>query len=177
MPLGKGATMVKVSNGLILITLIFVTAGSVTGEQLAKEGTEFLTAMYSGTVNVIPQDKDHFVVTYQNKGVLVSDTGKVPFHNMSTYGVGMIYFENGVGRLRGYFTLTDPDGDKVLLEIWEDNTKAAPGVNRGYGKYVHGTGKFAGIEGNMVYERWYVRPASKDTYQEISKSKSNWKLP
>ena len=67
--------------------------------------------MYSGTVNVIPQDKDHFVVTYQDKGVLVSDNWKGPFHNMSLYSVGIIYFENGVGRLRGYFTLTDPVGD------------------------------------------------------------------
>ena len=162
---------------LIITVLTFVTAGPVTGEQMAKAGTELLTAMYSGTSSVMAQDEDHFVVTYQNKGALVSDTWKGPFHNMSLYSVGMIYFENGVGKLKGFITLTDPDGDKVLLEIWEDKTKAAPSVNRGNGKCIHGTGKFSGIKGNMEYERWYVQPATEDTYQEISKSKINWKLP
>ena len=169
--------MRKVSVGTVFTILILVIAGSAAGEQEAKDRAEFLTAMYSGTVNVISQDKDHFVVTYQNKGALVSDNWKGPFHNMSIYGVGMIYYENGVGKLKGFITLTDPDGDKVLLEIWEDKTKVAPSMNRGNGKCIHGTGKFSRIKGNMEYERWYVQPATEDTYQEISKSKINWKLP
>jgi len=77
----------------------------------------------------------------------------------------------------GYITLTDPDGDKVLIELKEDNTKPPPAVNSGTGKYLCGTGKFAGIEGTTEYKRWYVRPATKDTFQAIAKSKGTWKIP
>ena len=60
-------------------------------------------------------------------------------------------------------SLAHPEGDKVLIEIREDNTKSAPAVNSGKGKFIYGTGKFTGIEGTMEYKRWYVRPATKDT--------------
>ena len=72
---------------------------------------------------------------------MVSDTGEGPFNNMSIYNVGTLYFENGVGKLLGYITCTGPEGDKVLIEIREDNTKSAPAVNSGKGKFIYGTGK------------------------------------
>jgi hypothetical protein len=169
--------MRKIIVASLLAIVLSVAFGAVANAEMAKEGTGSSTSMYSGTFKIIPLDKDHYVITYQNKGVSVSDTGKGPFHNMSLYNVGTIYFEKGVGRVLGYITLTDPDGDKVLIEIKEDNTKPAPAMNSGTGKYLCGTGKFAGIEGTMEYKRWYVRPATKDTYQAIAKTKSSWKIP
>jgi hypothetical protein len=82
-----------------------------------------------------------------------------------------------VGRTPGYITLTDPDGDKVLIEIREDNAKPLHAVHSGTGKYLCGTGKFAGIEGTTEYKRWYVRPATEDTFQAIAKVRSTWKIP
>lgn len=169
--------MKKIIIALIFTLVFSVALGPVAIAEMAKEGTGSSTAMYSGTFKIVPLDENHYVVTYQNKGVSVSDTGEGPFHNMSLYNVGVIYFENGVGRVLGYITLTDPDGDKVLVEIREDNTKPAPAVNSGTGKYIYGTGKFTGIEGTMEYKRWYVRPATKDTYQAIAKTKGSWKIP
>ena len=169
--------MKKMILALAISFIVSAVFTPVIYAEMAKEGTGSATSMYSGTVKVIPLDKDHIVITYQNKGVSVSDTGKGPFHNMSLYNVGVLYFEKGVGKLLGYMTLTDPEGDKVLIEIREDNTKMPPAVNSGTGKFIYGTGKFAGIEGTMEYKRWYVRPATKDTYQAIAKSKSSWKIP
>lgn len=161
----------------VLTFVLLGTFGLVANAQMAKEGTGSTTTMYSGTPKHIPIDKDHFVIIYQTEGVTVSDTGKGPFHNMSHRNVGIIYFEKGVGKLLGYIILTDLDGDKVLIEIREDKTQLPPAVNSGTGKYIHGTGKFSGIEGTMEYKRRYLRPATKETFQAISKAKGRWKLP
>ena len=161
----------------ILALFVLVAFVPLSTAEMPKEGTGSTTSIYSGTLMAVPLDENHLVITYQNKGAMVSDTGEGPFNNMSIYNVGTLYFENGVGRLLGYITCTDPEGDKVLIEIREDNTKFAPAVNSGKGKFIYGTGKFTGIEGTMEYKRWYVRPATKDTYQAIAKSKSSWKIP
>ena len=147
--------------------------------EMPKEGTGSTTTIYSGTFTAVPADKEHYVVHYSNKGVMVSDDKNSPFNNMSVYNVGTMYFENGVGRLLGYMTCTDPEGDKVVIEIKETNSKPAPapGGNSGTGKFIYGTGKFAGIEGTSEYKRWYVYPATQDSYQAIGKSKASWKIP
>lgn len=162
---------------LTLFILVSFTQPSIA--EMPKEGTGSATMMYSGTFKMFSPDENHQIVTYENTGVLVSDNGKGPFNNMSTHNVGTIYFENGVGKLLGYVTCTDPDGDKVVIEIKETNAKPAPAPdgNSGTGKYLYGTGKFAGITGTTQYKRWYFYPAIKDTYQAISKSKSSWKIP
>ena len=145
--------------------------------EMDKEGTGSSTTIYSGTMKIVPLDENHFVISYQNTGAMLSDTGKGPFNNMSIHNVGTLYFENGVGKLLGYMTCTDPEGDKVLVELRENNAKPAPAMNSGTGKFIYGTGKFTGIEGTTEYKRWYVRPATKDTFQAIGKSKSSWKIP
>jgi hypothetical protein len=166
--------MIVISIIAFMFTLVFVP---ISNAQMPKEVTGTTTSMYSGTANHIPIDENHIVITYENKGVMVSDTGEGPFNNMSLYNVGTIYFENGVGKTHGYITLTDPEGDKVLIGITEDSTKLPPAVNGGTGKYIAGTGKFKGIKGTMEYKRWYVRPATKDTYQAMAKGKGTYKLP
>jgi len=169
--------MRKIALVSILALFTLVSFVPFSTAEMAKEGTGSSTTIYSGTVKMVPIDENHFVITYQNTGAMLSDTGDGPFHNMSILNVGTLYFENGVGKLIGYITCTDPDGDKVLVEIKENNAKLAPAMNIGTGKYIHGTGKFTGIEGTMEYKRWYVRPAAKDTYQAVAKSKSSWKIP
>jgi hypothetical protein len=161
----------------VLCILVAFTQPSVA--EMPKEGSGASTTIYSGTFTAVPADKEHYVVHYTNKGVIVTDDKNSPFNNMSSYNVGTMYFENGVGRLIGYMTCTDPEGDKIVIELKETNSKPAPapGGNSGTGKYVYGTGKFAGIEGTIEYKRWYVYPATKDTYQAISKSTSTWKIP
>ena len=169
--------MKRIIMASIFVLVPLVALVPVANAEMAKEGTFSFTCMYSGTGIFIPLDKEHLVISYQNKGALVSDTGKGPFHNMSYFNVGVIYLEKGVGKVLGYITLTDPEGDKVLFEIREEKTQMPPAMNSGTGKCLHGTGKFTGIEGTMEYMRWYVRPATKDSSQSIAKVKGNWKLP
>ena len=169
--------MRKIALVSILALFALVAFVPFSTAEMAKEGTGSTTTIYSGTIKMVPLDENHFVITYQNTGAMLSDTGEGPFNNMSIHNVGTLYFENGVGKLMGYITCTDPEGDKVLVEVRENNAKLAPAMNSGTGKYIYGTGKFAGIEGTMEYKRWYVRPATKDTFQAVAKSKSSWKIP
>ena len=167
------------TSALIVALFTLVAVAHPATAEMPKEGTGTATTIYSGTFTAVPADEGHYIVHYTNKGVIVSDDKNSPFNNMSSYNVGTMYFENGVGRLTGYMTCTDPEGDKVVIELKETNSKPAPapGGNSGTGKYIYGTGKFAGIEGTIEYKRWYVYPASKDTYQAVSKSTATWKIP
>ena len=168
----------RIFVAIIALCILFAFTQPSIAEML-KEGSGSSTTFYSGTFTAVPADKEHYIVHYTNKGVIVTDDKKSPFNNMSSYNVGTMYFENGVGRLIGYMTCTDPEGDKVVIELKETDAKPAPapGGNSGTGKYIYGTGKFAGIEGTIEYKRWYVYPATNDTYQAISKSTSTWKIP
>ena len=154
--------------------------GAATGQtawaEMPNSGQSAYTNVYSAELKTIPLTKDRAIMTYEGLGVLISDSGKGPFHNMSTHSVGIVYMEKGVSRLVGYMIATDPDGDRVFVETREGDVSMKPGPKQGRGKYIGGTGKFEGITGTLQYQRWYVRPAVKGTAQGISKTKATWSL-
>ena len=158
----------------LVFTLVFV---QISNAEMAKEGTGSSTNIYITTITVAPLDKERYAVTYEGLGVNISDTGEGPFHNMSTHNVGVIYFDKGGGKLLGYMTMTAPDGDKVLMELKEDKTLPPPNLNKGIGKFIGGTGKFAGIEGTVEYKRYYTRPSKEGVAHGVSHSKATWKIP
>jgi hypothetical protein len=145
--------------------------------QIPKEGTFSGTNTYSGTFKVFPIDKERFIMYYENTGVRVDDTGGGPFHKVATHNVGIQYFEKGVGRLRGYYSMIDKDGDKVVYELTETESKLGLNPVNGTARIIGGTGKFTGIQGDMDYTRQNVRPVADGTFQAISTGKGNWKLP
>jgi hypothetical protein len=165
----------KIFASILMIAFILVFALAATGE-MPKEGTLAGTVTYAGTHKIIPLDKENFVLTYENFGVRVSDTKEGPFHGMSTHNIGIMYFENGVGRLRGYIFNIDKDGDQVVMELTEDATELGPKPISGTAKIIGGTGKFKGIQGSMEYTRVSMRPAAEGTHQAISKGTGTWKI-
>ena len=161
---------------LILTLFLLVTAGNVFCEEMAKEGTLSGTVTYAGPYKIIPLDKENFVITYENFGVRVSDSKKGPFHGMSTHNIGVMYFENGVGRTRGYIFNIDKDGDKVIIELTEEGVPLGPNPVSGKGKIVGGTGKFKGIQGSIEYTRRSMRPAAQGTPQATRRATGTWKI-
>ena len=160
-----------------ILSFVFLFAfGMVAYCEMAKEGSFSGTNTYAGSHKIIPLDKEHFVLTYENFGVRVSDSKEGPFHGVSTHNVGIMYFENGVGRLTGYFFMIDKDGDKAIMELTEEESQLGPKPNSGTAKFIGGTGKFKGIEGTMEYTRRNMRPAAEGTHQAISRSKGTWKI-
>ena len=162
---------------LVLSLVLAISLGWNAIAQMLKEGTIAGTTTYAGTHKIIPIDKERMVVIYENTGVSVADSGDGPFHRVASHNVGIIYFEKGVGRLRGYIAYTDKDGDKVLWELTETESKLGLDPISGTGKIIGGTGKFTGIQGNMEYTRQNVRPVADGTHQAISRGKGSWKLP
>jgi|GEM_PF-303563 len=161
----------------ILALVLLVAFVPISNAEMAKEGTDSGVSIYTVTPTIVSLDKDRYAVEFELLGVYLSDAGKGPFHNMSSQCVGVIYYDKGVGKLLGYMVMTAPDGDKVLVEIKEDKALPPPNPNKGTGKFLGGTGKFAGIEGTLEYSRYYTRPAKKGVAHAVSPSKYHWKIP
>jgi hypothetical protein len=159
--------------GMLFLSVVF---GPVVYAQMPKEGTFSGTNTYAGTQKIMPLDKDRFVMVYDNMGVRMEDSGQGPFNGMSTHNVGVIYFEKGVGKLRGYITNMDKDGDQVLVELTEEASQLGGKPTNGTGKIIGGTGKFTGIEGGYEYTRSTMRPVINGTHQAVSKFKGIWKI-
>ncbi len=159
------------------LSIIFLTGlGLDAIAQMSDEGTFSGTLIYAGTYRTIPIDKERLILTYENTGVRVEDSKTGPFHQVSTHNIGVMYFEKGVGVLRGYLTWVDKDGDKVTWELTETDSKLGPVPTKGTAKAIAGTGKFTGIQGSMEYTRQTLRPIADMTNQAISWSKGNWKI-
>jgi hypothetical protein len=161
---------------IIMVGFFLLAFALAASAQIAKEGTIAGTMTYAGTYRTFPLDKDRIILVYENTGVRLEDSGQGPFHGCSTHNVGVQYFEKGIGRLKGYVTTMDKDGDKVLFEITEDASQPFLKETNGTGKIIGGTGKFTGIQGNMEYTRHGFRPVSEGTTQAISKYRGSWKI-
>ena len=167
--------MKRVIVASILSFVLLFAFGMVAYGEMAKEGSLSGTNTYAGTHKIIPLDKERFVLVYENMGVRVTDSSEGPFHGMSSLNVGVMYIENGVGRLRGYIFNTDKDGHKIITEITEESPWG-PGPKSGTGKFKGGTGKFKGIQGGFEYTRQNVYPAAEGTHQAVSKFKGTYKI-
>ena len=174
----KEVTMKKGFLLLIVISFLVATESNVFCEEIAKEGTLSGKGFASGTYSAYQlEEKGPAFVTWKQKGVNLSASGKGPFHNMSTNCAGINLWNNGVGTIIGYCINMAPDGDRTLYQIKEEDRKPGPGIKTGKWKFINGTGKFAGIEGGGEYTTYQVRPAADGTYQSVSSSKGNYKLP
>jgi len=176
--LEKEVVMKKAFMILILTLFLLVTAGNVFCEELAKEGTGSGSSYASGTWTLFPlKEGVGAFVTWEQKGVMLDDSGEGPFHNMSSNCAGVTLWDRGVGKAIGYCIALAPDGDKTLFEVTEEGNKPGPGLKKGKYKYIGGTGKFAGIQGGGEYTYYNVRPAEEGTYQSVNKAKGSYKLP
>ena len=169
--------MKNVTITLILTFVLSVSVGSVTGEEITKEGTDSSLSIFSGTWNNIPLEENTFILSWEQKGVNLDESGGGPFHNSSGNCAGISIYVSGVGSIKGYCVFIAPDGDKYLAEVTEENSSLEPGLKKGRYKYIGGTGKFAGIEGEGEYTYYNVQPAAEKTYQQVSKAKGSYKLP
>lgn len=159
-----------------IISMMVILPVSTINAQMAKEGKIDGKNTYSGTYKVYPLDKDRFVMTYENTGVRVENSGEGLFHNLATHNVGVQFFERGVGKLKGYMTSVDKDGDKVLMEITEENSQPYPKESNGIAIIIGGTGKYSNIQGKLEYTRRNLRSIMDGTMQAVSTSRGEWKI-
>jgi hypothetical protein len=163
--------MILVPTVALVFSLAFTP---ISNAQMAKEGTVTVTHCYTysllgPSLNLGSPDKE--AVLGELLAVVLSDTGKGPFHNMSSRAIFVLHYDKGERTGLGYGVWTDPDGDKVFDEITLKPQKTT-------GRFIGGTGKFAGIEGTVeVIEEIVLKPSKEGTTPTVNHMKIHWKLP
>ena len=156
---------------------LLATVGNVFCEDIAKEGPLSGHAYVSGMWKGHPLGEGTQFMTWQQKGIMLDDSGEGPFHNMSSNCAGVMLLNKGLVSAFGYCIGFAPNGDNTLYEVTEDNQEPGPGLRKGTWKLIGGTGNFAGIEGGGEYTSYALRPAEDGTYQNVLKTKGKYKLP
>ena len=143
------------------------------GQVLAQTQVTYTGINYGSisTLKGAPLDQEHWVGSQELMGIRVDDSGKGPFHNLATHIVIITFYDKGVGKMRGYETHTDKDGDKVVWEISGVDDPQHPGTMNGTGKILAGTGKFAGMDGTMTFVVQGMKGFPEGTFRTICKEK------
>jgi hypothetical protein len=157
----------------ILALAALVAFAPVSNAEMAKEGTASGTMIFSGTFKALPMGQERLQMAFEVLGAYV---GEGPLNHSSFRCVG------GMHAVKGEFLdetgsciFTNPDGDQA----WS-TYKCAGQVGRsarGTFKWVGGTGKLTGMQGEGKFERYNVRPAAEGTIQGYAQTKGSWKLP
>ncbi|HXX36305.1 MAG TPA: hypothetical protein VEM15_17685 [Thermodesulfobacteriota bacterium] len=167
--------MKKAITALVLTTVILVVFGMEARAQIPKEGTSSQTWPYSGTFKVLAMGQECLEMTWEVLGVVISDTSEDIFHNASFRCIGASYAVKGEFNNSGFCVATRPDGDQIF---WTLKATGKMGVgSKGTSTFVGGTGKLTGIQGGGEYTEFFVRPAAEGTFQGVTRSKGQYKLP
>ncbi len=156
----------------VVTVLCLVLALGVGGQVFAQTQMVSTGVNYASiTWKFMPIDKDHLVGIGEQSGVRVDDSGKGPFNNLATHIAMIMYLDKGVARYHGYETHMDKDGDSLVWEIWD----FPAGTNKGKGKLIGATGKFAGMEGTVDF---VLQPTPKGFPPDSSRTicKEVWNL-
>lgn len=108
----------------------------------------------------VPDLKGHAVGVLERRGLAIYENGEIAaYHTRATFdstkgkggsfwGYSDYKFEDGSTNISKYQgTMTVVDGKKLL---------------KGTGKYIHGTGRFEGIKGDLSFSGRYITPYTKD---------------
>jgi len=167
--------MKKALMMLIFTLFLLATAGTVFGEEMAKEGSNTGKNYLSGTSNVLAMGQERFQMNYKGGGVNIDDTGKGFSHLAAVYVMGTLHAVKGEFEETGFMVLTTTDGDKIYGTYKGSGTLGKP-VN-GTWTWVGGNGKYAGIEGTGEFTRYPLQEAAEGVWTSMSLWKGNYKLP
>ena len=169
--------MIKTSMAFIFALLLLITAGSVTGAEMAKEGNGDYRSGKTGTFVVLPMEKERLQMNFEETGVVVSAPENSPLHNASFRTIGSLHAIKGKWKGSAFIEWTRPNGDKVYATS-EGEGVLGGGPSKSVVKFVGGTGTCTGIEGTMESGNTPgIKPAKKGVYNGISVGKFNWKIP
>lgn len=151
----------------ILISVLSVILAIAWGGQVLaqdnKETTYSGTIYWGGASKRFQLDQKHTVMQSEYMGVWVDDSGRGPFHGVSTHMVSIAYADKDGMKYRGYVTFTDKDGDKVVWEIMDSPSR--PGT--GTGRIIGATGKFTGMQGTVESTFQFLKPFPEGTIRII----------
>jgi hypothetical protein len=97
----------------IFALLVLITAGTVVGVEMAKEGSGDYRSGTSSTFVVLPMEKERLQMNFEAIGVVVSAPENSPLHNASFRNIGTLHAIKGKWKGSGFVEWTRPNGDKV----------------------------------------------------------------
>jgi hypothetical protein len=154
-----------------LPTLISALVMSISVAQ-AQQSVEWTQCFY-GTSAISVATDELTVLTFESKGITMSNLEGKLFNNMSSHCMGAMKVVAGQRTQITYSKYMDSDGDFVVLE-----TIAVPGQKEDAWKFLYGTGKWKGIKGSG---KWAViargKPMAPGTFHNCYKATGTFELP
>jgi hypothetical protein len=144
---------------------------------LPKEGTYSVTFSAFGTFKSTSVGKDVVLFSFDESGPIV---GNGLLDHMTWHSWGLFNITNGIALTPiAYWVLTDPNGDQLAGifsgDKWPKDAKSFTGS----ATWITGTGKYAGISGNVKVECHgpEFRTAAEGTYVQYCTVRGGYKLP
>ena len=167
--------MIRKSMTIMFALMFLLTAGTVVGAEMAKEGSAPGVTYFTSTSQVLAQGKENFVANYDARGVSGGDDDTSPFYGTSGQCVGTFRGIKGEFKELGLCTYTRPNGDKIFMSYEAAGKLGAP--VKGTSTLVGGTGECDGITGNGEFTRTSIKGPAEGIGASISKSTLSWRIP
>ncbi len=159
----------------ILTLLLMVIAGSVSGEEIAKEGSGSGSTYFTVTSQVLAQGEAYLQMNYDARGVVTCDDEASILHLASVQCVGALKAIKGDYSEIGLCTYTRPDKDQIFGS-YESTGKLGEG-SKGTQMFIGGTGKFEAMTGGQEFTVTDLQGPAKGVDAVFVKFKYNWKIP
>jgi len=169
--------MIRKSMTIMFALLLLITAGTVIGAEMAKEGSGDYRSGKTGTFELLAMGKERVQMNFEETGVVVSAPENSPLHNASFRDIGTLHAIKGKWKGSAFVEWTLTNGDKVYGTS-EGEGVLGGGPSKSVLKFVGGTGTCTGIEGTIDLRNTPgIKPSKKGVYNGISVGKFNWKIP
>ena len=150
---------------LIIISIAFILIPMAHAESPVDA-----TAYVSGDMGMVHADADAMVMSYDFKGLVLSNNDSEIFNNASERCVGVFKRIGEEILQNGYCKYLYPNKDYIILEY-------NGGGDSGKWKLVFGSGKWKGIKGSGTYNVMRVQPIAPATLQHHRMIKGTYELP
>jgi hypothetical protein len=156
----------------IVISVVFLT---ISYAEMAKEGSGSYGSAKSGSMTVLPMEKERLQANYEEIGIVVEAPENCPLYNASFRDIGTLHAIKGKLTGTGFIEFTTPNNDKVYGTFDVDGMLGKAG---GVIKFVGGTGTCTGITGTIEFKPGPpIQSGKEGTYCARSIGKVNWKIP
>ncbi len=160
---------------MVSIVLAIVFSVSLAFAEMPKEGSATDTIYFTGTYQILAQEKENLGVNFDARGIVSSEDENNPFYKASGQCLGTHRVIKGEFKELGLCTYTRPDGDQIYVSYEATGTMGTP--VKGTHTFIGGTGKCAGMTGNGEFTRNSLKGPVKGSGANIVKRTSTWKLP
>ncbi len=168
--------MIRATMAFLLALLLLISAGTVFGAEMAKEGSGDYRSGKAGTFEFLPMGKERGQMNFEEIGVVVDAPENSPLYNASFRFLGSSHIINGKWKANGFVVWTRPNGDQVYAV--GEASGGGGGPSSSVLTFVGGTGTCAGIEGVLEIKGVPgIKSSKKGTWSGISIGKFNWKIP